>query len=107
MGTLDTLQTYEALERISHQMVSAARNSEWDLLVNLERDCRTLVDALSRQPTNEQIHVRRQEIIRRILADDAEIRDLTEPWMAQSKQFLTSLKLERKLAQAYDPDCKP
>ncbi len=107
MGALDTLQTYEALERLSHQMVSAARNLEWDLLVNLERDCRTLVDDLSRQPTNEQNHLRRQEIIRRILADDAEIRDLTEPWMAQSKQFLTSLKLKRKLAQAYDPDCKP
>ena len=107
MGLPDTLQTYETLEHISHRMLSAARNAEWDLLISLERDCRTLVDGLSRHPADGQVHQRRQEIIRRILVDDAEIRDITEPWMARSKQFLTSLRLERQLAQACKPDRKP
>ncbi len=107
MAPVDALQTYEALAHISQQMLCAARNAEWDLLIRLELDCRSLVADLSNQTMQEATHVRRQEIIRQILADDAEIRDLTEPWMAQSKQFLTSLKLEHKLMQAYTPEAKP
>ena len=104
------LQIYETLEDTSCQMLAAARNSEWDLLVRLELDCRKLIDELSdddgQQLDDTQLG-RRREIIRRILADDAEIRDLVEPWMARTKQFLTSLALERKLGQSYPQDCAP
>jgi flagellar protein FliT len=107
MASSAILQTYEALERLSHQMLQAARNAEWEVLVSLEQDCRTLVDDLAHQPPDDQLAARRQHIIRRILADDAEIRDLATPWMAQSKQFLTSLRLERTLLERLDTDQPP
>ncbi|CAG4882206.1 Flagellar biosynthesis protein fliT [Georgfuchsia toluolica] len=105
------MQIYETLKDTSCRMLAAARNSEWDLLVRLELDCRKLIDELpdagdGRQLDEAQLG-RRREIIRRILADDAAIRDLVEPWMARTRQFLTSLALERKLGQSYPQDCAP
>ena len=97
------MQTYEILERTSRRMLAAARDSEWKLLARLELDCRQMIDELSSDENGQQLddmeHKRRCEIIHRILADDAEIRDLAEPWMARAKQFLTSLALERKMRE--------
>ena len=107
----NTMQTYETLERLSRKMLVAARDAEWNLLVTLEQDSRRLVKALSTdddgQELDEQHHQRRRQIIRQILADDAEIRDLAAPWMAQAKQFLTSLKAERQLLKSYRRDPSP
>lgn len=111
MPDRDHMQTYEILQRTSRQMLAAARDAEWKRLVALEQDCRRLVDTLPAdgewQQLDEEHLRRRREIIRQVLADDAEIRDLAEPWMAQAKQFLTSLALERKLMQSYRQDRAP
>ena len=48
------------------------------------------------------IHKRKVEIIRQVLADDAEIRNLTEPWMQRLQHLLTSVGQERKLHAAYN-----
>lgn len=105
MEASDAMQTYEILERTSRRMLAAARDSEWHLMVHLELDCVKLIEELPddevRQQLDDAQHRRRHEIICRILADDAEIRDLVAPWMMQAKQFLTSLALERKLKQSY------
>lgn len=111
MEESDAMRTYEILERTSRRMLAAARDSEWKLLARLELDCRKLIDELSDDEDGQQLddiqHRRRCEIIRSILADDAEIRDLVEPWMARAKQFLTSLALERKLRQGYSQNQAP
>ena len=40
-------------------------------------------------------------MIRKILADDRAIRDLTSPWMAKLGAMLQSTGAERRLASAY------
>jgi flagellar protein FliT len=103
MLTHDPMTCYESLERASRRMLEAARNSEWNLLLTLELECRELIDQLPFGEDSPQLgiqqHQRRREIINRILIEDAEIRDISAPWMARAKQFLTSLTLERKMNQ--------
>jgi flagellar protein FliT len=99
------MQTYEALASLSGEMLEAARNAEWNRLISLEQASRKLVDTLPEAdhpaPAESSHRVRRQKILMRILSDDAEIRSLTQPWMDEVSQFLTSLKLERKMVQSY------
>ena len=40
--------------------------------------------------------------IRKVLADDAQVRRYTEPWMEQLQVFLGSARQENKLLRAYD-----
>lgn len=109
MEEADAMRVYEALEHLSHRMLSAAREADWELLAALEQDCRALVDGLPAGGESSPAEERRRRygILRRILADDAHIRDLTEPWMTRSKQFLTSLALERQLLARQAQDNPP
>lgn len=99
---------YENILAITEQMLNAARAADWDLLVNREQECRRLVERLmSRRSESEialepQVQKRKVEIIRKVLADDAEIRNLTEPWMRRLQHLLTSVGQERKLHAAYN-----
>jgi flagellar protein FliT len=102
------IATYEAILAITGQMLEAARNDDWDRLVALEKDCKRLVGELiagnNGQPLGSQFQQRKAEIIRKVLADDAEIRTMTEPWMAQLQNILGSAGRAQKLGQAYTPD---
>ena len=107
MNGTQIIGAYEAILTITGQMLAAARNDDWDRLVALEQDCKRRVEELiannSGQPLSSQFHQRKAEIIRKVLADDAEIRNITEPWMAQLQNLIGSAGRERKLYQAYSP----
>jgi flagellar protein FliT len=81
------LNYYEAIERASADMLSAARAGDWDLVVKLEGACGLLISQLKQaargetlQPAEAQARTR---IMQRILVRDAEIRHLAEPWLEQ------------------------
>ena len=104
------LETYDAMAVTSAQMVVAARNADWDRLIALERDCGALVAALKRVdepvPRPDAGHVKRKvALIRKVLADDAEIRRHTEPWMARLQVYLGSARREQRLLHAYEGGC--
>jgi len=105
MDSSQIITTYETILAITGQMLEAARNDDWDRLVALEQDCKKLVERLiadnTGQPLSSQFQERKAEIIRKVLADDAEIRNITQPWMAQLQNILGSAGRERKLSQAY------
>lgn len=98
------LQHYETMAAKSREMLLAARDSDWDTLAALERDCAAIVAELKRiggvRLTATEAR-RKFEIIRGMLADDAEIRDLTEPWLAQLSRLIAGTAGKRKLARAY------
>lgn len=77
---------YEAIAAISGRMLVAARRALWNDLVHLQEEYRHLVDALRDAETDvkldESERLRKYDLIRRILADDAAIRDLANPRMA-------------------------
>ena len=93
-------------------MLAAAQNDEWDQLVELEQECRKLTDKLIANSTehevilSEDLQQQKVKIIHQVLANDAQIRTITEPWMAQLQNILNTAKCERNLQQAYQPNNK-
>lgn len=103
---MNTLALYESMSAISAQMVEAANACDWDRLVALEQDCAGLARHLeaSGEPIrlSDAERTQKKALILRILADDAEVRRHTEPWMEQVKQFLGGGVRERNVRRAYD-----
>ena len=105
------LSYYEAIERASAEMLSAARAGNWDEVVKLEGACVLLISQLkhaAQEPSDGAVHAAlatqaalsarctaqntaqdtaqevakvKSRIMQRILVNDAEIRHLAEPWL--------------------------
>ena len=99
------LSYYEAIERASADMLSAARAGNWDEVVKLEGACVLLISQLkhaAQEPgdgarrVHPQVHPQahpqsqasasevakvKSRLMQRILVNDAEIRHLAEPWL--------------------------
>ena len=88
------LDHYEAIARASQRMLEAAQASDWDEVTRQEDRCRTLVAALTAAtlaaPQRPADNRRRMELLRRILADDAEIRGRSDPWLKQLERLISS-----------------
>lgn len=105
MNSEDVLALYESVADITTQMLAAARTGDWEQLAALESRCSRQVEILKAEepvaPLRAVERERKVKIIRKILDDDRQIRDITEPWMAQLSTMINSVGTERKLAQAY------
>lgn len=86
------LKYYEAIEQASQDMLEAARNGNWDQVVKLEGACAVLISQLksaasSRELAPEEAQLK-SRIMQRILVNDAEIRNLAEPWIDDLDELL-------------------
>lgn len=83
--TSPLLNYYEAIELASQDMLQAARDGDWDQVVKLEGACAVLISQLrhaaSQQPLGTDEAQLKSRIMQRILVNDAEIRQLAEPWL--------------------------
>ena len=79
------LNYYEAIERASMDMLEAARTGNWDQVVKLEGACAVLISQLrtaaTQKPLDSEEVQLKSRIMQRILVNDAEIRQLAEPWL--------------------------
>jgi flagellar protein FliT len=86
------LNYYEAIERASQDMLEAARNGNWDHVVKLEGACALLISQLkhaaSKQSLGPEEAQLKSRIMQRILVNDAEIRQLAEPWLEDLDNLL-------------------
>lgn len=96
------LNYYEAIERASADMLNAARAGNWDEVVKLEGACVLLISQLkhaAQEPkpaavdnTAEAAAIEaskmKSRIMQRILVNDAEIRQLAEPWLQRLDEAL-------------------
>lgn len=102
------IENYEFLSSITAQMRVAATHGQWDQLVELEKECSRHVEVMKTQVVgispDENTRLRKMELIRKILADDAEIRNHTEPWVAQLQRIMHSTGQERRLQQTYSSE---
>jgi len=105
MNSEEIISLYESVADITEQMLAAARSSNWERLAALESRCashvRTLEKGEPRLVLTAVMRERKLTIIQKILADDREIRNITEPWMAQLSSLLSNASTERKLSMAY------
>lgn len=96
---------YTRVERITEEMLEAARREDWDRVTDLEMVCSEEISVLQHSDTPRRLTLaERQEkarVIRSILNNDRHIRDLASPWMAKLSAMMQSASAERKLSQAY------
>ena len=84
MSSEEVITVYETVSALTRQMLAAARSSDWDTLRRLEQDCASQVSALREgqpAPLSGELRARKVRLLQSILADDREIRTITEPWM--------------------------
>lgn len=91
---MNSLPLLEDMHQLSSHMVDAARANDWDRLVALELDVSALRQRIA--DNDEPVaspaeRARKVDLIKQILAHDAEVRRHVEPWMAQVKVFLGKL----------------
>jgi flagellar protein FliT len=81
----ELLTYYEAIEKASADMLHAARTGDWDQVVKLEGACAVLISQLKHAASARQLGAEeaqlKSRIMQRILVNDAEIRQLAEPWL--------------------------
>ena len=86
------LNYYEAIERASREMLDAARVGDWDHVVKLEGACALLIAQLKRSASERPLEAEeaqlKSKIMQRILVNDAEIRQLAEPWLEDLDKIL-------------------
>ena len=86
------LNYYEAIEQASQDMLEAARTGDWDHVVKLEGACALLIAQLKRTATESPLGSDeaqlKSRIMQRILLNDAEIRQLAEPWLEDLDNLL-------------------
>lgn len=105
MQTSKVIANYESLSAITREMRKAASSGEWDQLIMLEQRCSQHVasmkplDAAAELVESERL--RKIQLIKEILSDDAEIRGRTQAWMGQLQHVMQSNRQEQRLRQTY------
>jgi flagellar protein FliT len=86
------LNYYEAIEKASQDMLEAARAGNWDHVVKLEGACALLISQLKHAASKQSLGTEeaqlKSRIMQRILINDAEIRQLAEPWLEDLDNML-------------------
>ena len=86
------LNYYEAIEKASQDMLEAARAGNWDHVVKLEGACALLISQLKHAASKQNLGTEESQlksrIMQRILINDAEIRQLAEPWLEDLDNML-------------------
>lgn len=102
----EAVGNYETLLALTGQMRMAAQEGEWDHLIELEQQCSRQVAAMKpvdeRAALDETSRQRKIQLIKQILADDADIRNRTQAWMTQLQHIIQSNRKEQRLRQAYE-----
>lgn len=100
------LAAYENLWLLTRQMLDAAQNGDWDVLLEAELKRNAWVERMRLQNVSSIKNTVEQqkagEIIRHILAADSEIKTLTEAWKGELQEILGSIGTEKKLSKAYE-----
>lgn len=88
------LNCYEAIEQASADMLAAARDGNWDEVVRLEGACVLLICQLKAATNRGALapgeSTLKTRIMQRILLNDAEIRQLAEPWLEDLDRLMAS-----------------
>lgn len=105
MNSLELISLYETVATITSNMLDAAGTGDWELLARLESDCSARVQSIREVDLPIELSPELREkkifIIKKILADDKKIREITEPWMLRLSNLMQNASATRKLSQAY------
>ncbi|WP_338720255.1 flagellar protein FliT [Herbaspirillum sp. DW155] len=101
----EIIAIYESISQLTDEMLSAARAGDWDLLAALEAQCGKHIASLRYSEESvtlpEPLRHRKVDIIKKILEDDRDIRNLTEPGLRKLSALIQSNQTEQKLLNTY------
>ncbi|MBL8376905.1 MAG: flagellar protein FliT [Burkholderiales bacterium] len=99
------IEHYTRVADASRGMLAAARAGDWDALVSAEEECARRIAELKAGGQDELLgqreRERRMRVLSEILDHDAEIRELTLPWLKQLEVFIAGATRERRLRDVY------
>jgi flagellar protein FliT len=105
MNAPQVISNYESLQVLTSQMRDAATRGEWDKLLGLEHECLVYVATMKQTDSvstlDEPARQRKIGLIKKILANDAVIRNCTEAWVAQLQDIIRGNNQERRVQHAY------
>lgn len=102
MDAARALDQYRVIEETTRRMLAAARDGDWEALVNLETARKAMIERVTAQAVDFGPHAAEKDVfIRAILEADQEITRLTRAWMDEMQDMLATLRAQRKLAEAY------
>lgn len=99
------INTYESAAKIMEQMLLAAQQNAWEKVTELEQSYMLKIEVIKTLEQNlrlqaEQLtqpqHVRKQELVQKILADDGEIRQLLYPVMHRITDMIFDAQLHAR-----------
>ncbi|MFO1413513.1 MAG: flagellar protein FliT [Burkholderiales bacterium] len=95
-----TLPYYESIAHVSELMLASAQEGDWEGVMEAERCAASLIARLRAVPAanaalDEAGARRKREIIRKVLAEDALIRDLSHPWLRKADAYLKPVAFGR------------
>lgn len=101
------MRAYERMLELSRAMLEAARGSNWDQLVALERERTHVVEQLRHADLDPgqdpAIRARKRDVIQAVLQCDEQIALLTQDWMHELREVLGSISAEQRLSRTYGP----
>jgi flagellar protein FliT len=98
------LSHYRALADTYAGMREAAQRGDWDAVAKAELGCRSRIEALralGKAPLGEAARRQKFALIQAMLADDAAIRDLAQPWMRRLEDLIGSSRNARRVDASY------
>jgi flagellar protein FliT len=111
MNARQHLALCESVADVTDCMLAAARAADWDELVRAEQTCARLVANLRSDPLvhalDEEGSARKAALLRRMLANDAAIRSITESELDRLASLLAPRQHEARLARAYGQPLEP
>lgn len=96
---------YRKMADASARMLTAAKRDDWDGVCAVEKECARLIAELidigDLSPTDPALRQEKLELVRRVLADDAAIRLLSQPWLKNLDAVLRSPSTAARVNRAY------
>ena len=106
IATLDQMfACYDTVVHVSGRMLDAARKDDWDAVIELQKRYSALVDMLrpvyGRFKLDASQRLRLEDLTRRILADESQVRERTVPRLARLSALMASNQQTLALRKAY------
>lgn len=100
------LDEYKLALSLTQSMLTAASKGDWDLLVTLEQQRARQIAVIQERDPNPSPQAtdakNKREVLAAILQLDEKIQLLTQDWMLELRQILTSVNTEQRLSRTYD-----
>ena len=105
------VERYTRMADASRRMLCAARDDDWDRVCEVEKECTELIAELSTMgdlvPSDPELRQQKLGLMKRVLADDAEIRMLSQPWLRKLEALMRSPQTVARLDRAYGTGASP